>query len=224
MGKRIGLVQCINPQHNDSTPSMAVYEHGQDKLQVFCFGCKYHAWVTPDKIDFNQKNYTSSGSSVGDKQWVNYAIVTPVDHKELVTQFFLDRNFKENDIPWGQIEMGNELTTSVDWDYSNGRYGYRERPYMQWSLYSAASQLLGFQRRYLDDRKPKTKYLPTKSGRYADVAWINSYYTVNLHICESWIDAQWVRKQNEASVMTILGTNPDKIKHMIYDWSKEYDI
>lgn len=213
MGKRIALVQCINPRHNDSTPSMAVYEQGEDKLQVYCFGCGYHAWVSPDEVELNtHRTIFDNGEPKEDG-----TLTEPADHRQLVTQFFLDRNFKQENIPWGSITMGNEWNMLFD------------RPFMQWDLLDENLLVHGKQRRYLDTGTPKTKYIPM-NGKYADVAWINSneHWLCDgrlreLNICESWVDSQWVNTITDSNNMTILGTNPDKIKHKIYDWSKQYD-
>lgn len=230
MGKRIALINCISPRHTDSTPSMAVYDQGQDKLQVFCFGCGYHAWVYPTEIDLTNPQEDRPRSTV-------LPTSEPADHKQLVTQFFLDRNFKENKIPWGSIRMGNEVRPVSNYPESRSISVYK-RPYMEWDLLDKYWIVRGIQRRYLDDGKPmqpnkvgacqrklsKTKYIPV-NGEYADVAWtfITKRWYDALHITESWIDAHWVKQHQVGDVMTILGTNPDKIKDKIYQWSKEYE-
>ena len=216
MGKQINLINCINPQHADSTPSMAVYDHGGAKLQVYCFGCHYHAWVNPTDIELiNIKKENSKRVDVA---------VESADHTNLVAQFFLDRNFEEDRIPWGRLRMGDENWRWIDGEtYIDKAIKLKPRPYMEWDLYDESFNVRGVQRRYLDDGKPKTRYYPDKGGNYADVAWTSIGYSA-LHITESWIDAQWVTQYRLGQTMTILGTNPNKIKDNIYTWAKEYRI
>jgi len=211
MGKRIALINCINPQHQDSTPSMAVYEHprkggsGQDKLQVFCFGCKFHAWVTPDQIDLKPKEDIPGFKP---KYEVQHA-----DHTELITQFFLDRNFKKEDIPWSSLEMGNEvhpLPSPLGDTPGTIKPVLRQssRPYMEWNLYDYKFNVVGKQRRYLDAKQPKTRYIQVGELPYPQIAhlskhWFGDYEhdVRNLHLCESWVDAVWVSRQLKQPAM-----------------------
>lgn len=223
MAKRVGLTQCINPQHRDSTPSMAVYDHGkEDKLQVFCFGCKFHAWVTPEQVPVNKEDKGAKDKPVpivtyGDNQTV----------KEQVDQFFKDRNIKT---PWHLIKWGTESPPYFSSSFS-------QRPFIEWDLLSSNGIVKGSQRRYLDDKTPKTKYFPDKEGNYAKEAWVKFNYTyvannprykwpvtTTLAICESWVDAVFVNQRlTDVDVMTILGTDTKHIESRLYDLNILYD-
>ena len=217
MSNRIALLQCINPSHRDSTPSMAVHDHslnpgkavdGKDKLQVFCFGCKFYAWVTREELNLNPTNRLFK------RKFINEVI--GADNTDLITKFFIDRNFDRKDIPWGELSMGIESQVDL-----------YLRPFMEWDLYNYRFNPMGKQRRYLDKSKPKTRYLPGPNGNYASIAWINlgEPGPRSLYICESWIDAQWVNvyiADQSDSVMSLLGTNSKKILPKLYTCSKKY--
>lgn len=218
VGKLLGVTRCVNPAHNDSDPSMAVYDHGKDKYQVFCFGCKHHGWVSPDEVDL-------AISLPSPKRDYTYLTVNE-DQTEPIIKFFLDRNFQELNIPWGSIDMGVELQEQSDNPHAM-KYKICSRPYMEWDLYNYRFNSMGRQRRYLDNRKPKTRYFPGGNGNYAEVAYIDlgDPGARALHICESWIDAHWVdiyQADKCDEVMTILGTQSNKIDTHLYNWSKKY--
>lgn len=50
------LFCCLNPEHEDSTPSMGYYDKGSNGPKVHCFGCN----ATYDLFDIIQLDYPSS--------------------------------------------------------------------------------------------------------------------------------------------------------------------
>jgi len=214
MGQQVGLTHCINPAHDDSTPSMAVYDHGKGKLQVFCFGCQYYGWVDKHEIDVVPP-------AQGKKNM--HLVTEAADHHDLVKEFFLVRNFEVEYIPWGHLSMGDERHTE--------KLIQRPRPYMEWYLYDQEFNVTGVQRRYLDEETPKTRYLQVNDLPYPRVTWL--YRTGNpsvLHIAESWVDGQWLYngaedtfKQN-VDVLSILGTTAADVKPYLYQWSRYYEL
>lgn len=203
MATRIALVPCINPAHQDSTPSMAVYDHGKSKLQVFCFGCKYHGWVTPSDI-------TLSGVEVS---FGNYQRQEPQgEHlplnqvQEMVKYFFMDRHI--DCVPWGHLIYGTDVFNNVI------------RPYMMYDLHDIHSNIIGQQYRFLDTLKPKVKTV-AGGGRYPSYAWwrpeLINVRCNTIRVVESWVDAVFLEQYQTDSKPTLilLGTNINKV-----DWYK----
>lgn len=201
MATRIALVPCINPAHADSTPSMAVYDHGKSKLQVFCFGCKYHGWVTPSAILTGTHRPTRG--ECGELP-VQGEYISPELVQDKVEKFFMERNIEH--IPWGHITYGCENFTGV------------LRPYMVYALYDLDSNTIGRQYRFLDTLKPKVKTVAS-GGRYPAYAWwrpelIESTGSA-IRVVESWVDAVFLDQclPGAKPVLILLGTNYNKV-----DW------
>lgn len=198
MAQRLALVQCINPAHKDDTPSMAVYDHGKKKLQVFCFGCKFHGWVTPSQI--NTTSNTTDTKVSKDVVVTGIHLPTGVIQQK-VKDFFTQRNFA--DIPWKYLTYGSEV------------FGNKIRPYVKWTLYDFNSHIVGYQFRFLDEEKPKIKTMPV-GGKYPQFAWHNPTMLGGVRITESWVDAQCLdHRYGVKKTLILLGTQPTKV-----DWYK----
>ena len=212
MGERIALTQCINPNHDDSTPSMAVYDHGKDKLQVFCFGCKYHAWVDPIDIDLKphieRTNNYVPGTDTGTLCDINSCSTV----KPRLSKYCRDRNLSDS---------------SVDALYDRVTIGYDGRPYMEWSIYDITGKYVGWQRRYLDDEHPKTRYSKGINIDNTSMLYTTSLVTNSMdygdaraiYIAESAFDVFWLQQTKHIPesihMYTTLGT-PDHI-----NWSDD---
>ena len=173
MAKRIGLSTCINPTHNDKTPSMAVYDHGKDKLQVFCFGCKYHAWVYPENIEIQERKERG-------KITPEYTTQYPLKEK-YIRDYCEKRNCLEH------YKELYEIANPV-WE--------GERPQLSWSIYTWEGQYIGKQVRYLDNKKPKTRYVEGKpDGKYTlyytSLTEYSNKYPDVIVITESHFDRDW---------------------------------
>lgn len=218
MGKRVAITQCINPAHNDSSPSMAVYDHGQDKLQVFCFGCKYHAWVYPEQVELTTpKEYTSATPGMSTRQPlpVNRADYGYLynDIESAVHTYCTDRSLSVMD---GQLLL-DRVRVGVD---------ARHRMYMEWSIYTLIGKYVGTQTRYLDDAQPKTRYSKgididnTHMLYYSSLVPVSVSTEYDVVITESAFDSFWAQQTRERDrntlYLTTLGT-PDSI-----DW--EYGV
>lgn len=198
MAQRLALVPCINPQHKDDTPSMAVYDHGKKKLQVFCFGCKFHGWVTPSQLSTIPN---TTDTKVSKDVVVTGGHVPTKEVQERVVRFFTDRNFWVRSIPWQYIT------------YGSGVFGSKIRPYFRWALHDFDSNTIGYQTRFLDDEKPKIKTEPV-GGKYPQYAWHNPRVDGGVRITESWVDAQWLEQiHGVKKTLILLGTQPTKV-----DW------
>lgn len=198
MAQRIALVPCINPLHQDDTPSMAVYDHGKKKLQVFCFGCKFHGWVTPSQLS-TTPNTTDTKVSKGVVVIGEHLPANEIHTR--VIQFFADRRFDLKTVPWRYITWGS------------GIFGNKIRPYFRWSLHDFNSNTIGYQTRFLDTEKPKIKTEPV-GGKYPQYAWHNPVIDGFVRITESWVDAQWLdQKHGAKKTLILLGTQPTKV-----DW------
>ncbi len=230
MSERIGLTHCINPNHNDKTPSMAVYDHGKDKLQVFCFGCKYYAWVHQENIQLVKPNNIKSVYEIGQvtvdaADW-NVIKTYDADIGLMVREYCTKRNLTSVDaqLLLDQITMG-----------TNEPQG---RPFMSWNIYNYNGGYRGYQRRFLDDQQPKTDYCTGMviQNRYTlyttDLVPYNKPEgEYDIAICESAFDTFWVKQtvpeSRDTIYYTTLGT-PNaieweyKLKVIIQEAKKVY--
>jgi hypothetical protein len=184
---------------------MAVYDHGKSKLQVFCFGCKYHGWVTPSDLSLGKSSETevSCGNYPQQEPQGEHLPLNQV--QDMVKYFFRDRNIDRP--PWGHIVCGTDVFNNVI------------RPYMMYHLTDIHSNIIGQQYRFLDTLKPKVKTVAA-GGRYPSYAWWRAELIEvegsNIRVVESWVDAVFL-EQYEAGKPTLilLGTNINKV-----DWYK----
>lgn len=200
MAQRIMLTRCINPRHKDDTPSMAVYDHGKKKLQVFCFGCKYHGWVSPtDIIDTPGSVVKTQDTEVKETQGQHISLEI-VGH--MVDQFFNNRHITQ--VPYHLITYGTDTFNNVI------------RPYFKYALLDEHQNTIGYQVRFLDTHKPKVKTISV-GGKYPQYAVYNhTAQNDNVRITESWVDAVYLTENFSASpTYILLGTQPSKI-----DWYK----
>jgi hypothetical protein len=194
------MMRCLNPAHNDRDPSMAVYDHGQEKLQVYCFGCHYHAWVLPEDIhSWNKPGSLTVGdvstlvTNAGSIQYTPKSSRLFSDEMgDELTQFFRQRNMyvpaSKHNITYG-VEPGGVPTGS-------GLLCADGRSFMEWSVYDLFSTKICSQRRYLDTLRPKTRYIdghPNNQEQLFSTTLTNGFYSDGvLHICESAIDCVFV--------------------------------
>lgn len=203
MAQRIALVPCINPAHKDDTPSMAVYDHGKEKLQVFCFGCKYHGWVTPSEVVDTAGKATKTYKTAEQEPTGVHRSLGEV--RMAVESFFTDRGFRLSGIPWAHIIYGSDV------------FGDRIRPYLRWALLDWDNNTIGYQVRFLDEHKPKIKTISV-GGKYPSVAWLGASRDrdAGVRIVESWVDAVYINYIfGDKPTLILLGTQPSKV-----DWYK----
>ena len=224
MSKKLRTIRCINPLHNDSTPSMAVYDSGGDKLQVYCFGCHYHGWVTQGDIPapITQAN---PATYVDNREWLPFSQCT---FSHTVMKFFEERNI--------DVYKLSGLENTEDFNFT-----------IRWSIYELThhSSLVYVcdQERYLASSfrcgRPKTKYtniknkITTGSKLYTSSIFddTSTQGTVllgeyKLLIAESIIDAVFLEQKfgkHGVIVVSALGTPTDWDLYKYARWLKSFD-
>lgn len=173
--------------HDDSTPSMAVYEDGR----YYCFGCRASGKVDKDMqddlgiVDFSDMGYGGSKTPIK----VDKSKYYPLSNKGI--QFLRSRNIK--------------VSTAIQYGMTENSAG----DILLYPLYKEHGEITGYQIRYMDQSKSGIKYkLIPEKGKYPTYSCVGVFKENNpiIYIVESVFDALVINQREGHPCIVLLGT------------------